>query len=179
MEQDIEILRYPIGKFTAPDKFRKGEIKRQIKEIDKLPKRLKDAVKNLSAQQLDTPYRDGGWTIRQVVHHLADSHINSYCRFRFALTEANPTILPYLEAQWAELPDAKSGDIKLSLDLLKNLHKRWIILLKLLTKEDLHRTFFHPQKNRAQPLFEVIALYAWHSNHHLAHITVLKKRRNW
>lgn len=174
-----EKLKYPIGKFTYPDKIKKSDVNKMIKEIDKLPKRLKDAVKNLSEEQLNTAYRDGGWTVRQVIHHLADSHVNSYCRFRLALTEENPTIKPYVEAKWAELPDAKSLPVKFSLDLLKNLHKRWNVLLKSLDKDQLKRTFHHPDHNKDIRLDQTISLYAWHSNHHLAHINELKKRKNW
>src|SRR5437868_448567 len=133
--QSLEQLRYPIGKYNPPDKIKKSEVKRWIKEIDKLPKRLKDAAKNLTDEQLDTPYRPDGWTIRQVIHHLADSHMNSYSRLRLALTEDNPTIKPYEEGKWAELIDAKTLPIKFSVDLLKNLHKRWVILLKSLDKD--------------------------------------------
>lgn len=176
---ELEKLRYPIGKFSAPEKIKKSEVNKMIKEIDKLPKRLKEAVKNLSDEQLDTPYRADGWTVRQVIHHIADSHINSYCRFRLALTEDNPTIKPYEESKWAELPDAKTLPVKFSLDLLKNLHKRWVMLLKSLDKDQLKRTFHHPENNKDWKLDETIAMYSWHCNHHLAHIEELKKSRNW
>lgn len=175
----LEKQKYPIGNFTAPDKFRKGEIGKCIKDIDKMPKRLKEAVKNLTDEQLDTAYRPNGWTVRQVVHHLADSHMNAYIRFRLALTEDNPTIKPYEEAKWAELNDAKSAPIKFSLDMLRNLHKRWVMLLKSMDKDLMMRTYFHPEKNRAVPLWEVTAMYGWHSNHHLAHIEELKKSKGW
>lgn len=177
--QNLDQLRYPIGKYNAPQKIKKSEVKRWIKEIDKLPKKLKDAVKNLSDEQLDTPYRQGGWTIRQVIHHLADSHMNSYTRLKLALTEENPTIKPYEQAKWAELTDGKTLPIKFSVDLLKNLHKRWVTILKTLDKDQLKRTFFHPDKQRNIPLDEFIGLYAWHSNHHLAHIENLKKTKGW
>lgn len=176
---ELEKLKYPIGKFSYPDKIKKSEVNKMIKEIDKLPKRLKDAIKNLSEAQLDTVYRPGGWTLRQVIHHLADSHVNSYTRFRLALTEENPTIKLYMEEKWAELPDAKSLPVKFSIDLLKNLHKRWVVLLKTMDKDQLKRTFYHPEKNKDIRLDQLIALYAWHSNHHLAHITELKNRMKW
>lgn len=176
---DLEKLKYPTGKYISPEKIKKSEVKRWIREIDKLPKRLKDAVKNLTEEQLDTPYRDGGWTVRQVIHHLADSHLNSQARFRLALTEDNPTIKPYLESKWAELSDAKTAPVKYSLDLLRNLHKRWVMLLKTLDKDQLKRTFFHPEHQKNVSLEATIGLYAWHCNHHLAHITELKKRKNW
>ena len=176
---ELEKLKYPTGKYIVPEKIKKSQVKKWIREIDKLPKRLKDEVKNLSDEQLNTPYREGGWTVRQVIHHLADSHINSYCRFRLALTEENPSIKPYDEAKWAELPDGKNAPIKYSLDLLRNLHKRWTMLLKTLDKEQLKKTFYHPEKNRNVPLDETIGLYSWHCNHHLAHITELKKKIGW
>lgn len=176
---ELEKLKYPTGRFSPPEKLKKSEINKLIKEIDRLPKRLKEAVKNLSDEQLNTPYRKDGWTVRQVIHHLADSHINSYCRFRLALTEDNPTIKPYEEAKWAELPDSKTMPVKFSIDLLKNLHKRWVLLLKSMDKEQLKRTFYHPEQNKALPLYQVIAQYAWHSNHHLAHIQNLKQKMNW
>jgi uncharacterized damage-inducible protein DinB len=176
---ELEKLKYPIGKFTYPEKLKKSEVNKMIKEIDKLPKRLKEAIKNLSEEQLNTPYRPDGWTVRQVVHHLADSHINSFCRFRLALTEDNPTIKTYAEAKWAELPDSKNASVKISLDLLKNLHKRWVMLLKSMDAEQLKRTFHHPEHNRDFRLDQLIALYAWHCNHHHAHIENLKKNLNW
>ncbi|MEP7170972.1 MAG: YfiT family bacillithiol transferase, partial [Bacteroidota bacterium] len=119
------------------------------------------------------------WTVRQTIHHLADSHMNAYSRFRLALTEDNPTIKPYMEAKWAELPDAKTSPVKYSLDILRNLHKRWVMLLKTLDKEQLKKTFHHPDKGRNVSLEETIGLYSWHSNHHLAHIENLKKKMNW
>jgi uncharacterized damage-inducible protein DinB len=176
---ELEKLKYPTGKYTAPEKIKKSEVKRWIREIDKLPKRLKDAVKTMSEEQLDTPYRDGGWTVRQTIHHLADSHMNAYARFRLALTEDNPTIKPYMEAKWAELTDAKTAPVKYSLDLIRNLHKRWVMLLKTLDKDQLRRTYFHPDKNASQKLDGIVGLYAWHGNHHLAHIENLKKKMNW
>ena len=172
-------LRYPTGKYERPEKFRKGETKRFIREIEKFPKRLKDAVKSLSPEQLDMPYREDGWTVRQVVNHCADSHINAYCRLRLALTESNPTIKAYDQDQWAQLVDAKTADIKFSLNMLAALHKRWGMLMRTLEKDDLLKTFHHPEEGRDMPVYELIALYAWHSNHHLAHITELKKRNNW
>jgi hypothetical protein len=171
--------RYPTGPFQRPEKFKKGETKRFIRELDRFPKRLKDAVKSLSPEQLDTPYRDGGWTVRQVIHHLADSHMNAFCRLRLALTEENPTIKPYDQDRWAQLVDSRTADIKFSLNLLAALHKRWTLLLKTLEKEEFIRTFHHPEEGRDMPLYESTALYAWHSYHHLAHITGLKERKGW
>ncbi|HKR07509.1 MAG TPA: bacillithiol transferase BstA [Bacteroidia bacterium] len=176
---ELEKLKYPTGKYIAPEKIKKSEVKRWIKEIDKLPKRLKDTVKNLSEEQLDTPYRDGGWTVRQVIHHLADSHMNSFIRFRLALTEDNPTIKPYEQSKWAELQDSKTAPVKYSLDLLRNLHKRWVMMLKTIDKEQLKRSVHHPEHNADWKLDWMIGMYAWHCNHHLAHIENLKTKMNW
>ena len=176
---DLDKQKYPIGKYFAPEKIKKSEVKRWIREIDKLPKRLKDAVKNLTEEQLDTPYRDGGWTVRQVIHHLADSHMNSFVRFRLALTEDNPTIKPYSQSKWADMTDSKTAPVKYSLDLLRNLHKRWVMMLKTLDKDQLKRMVHHPEHNTDWKLDWMIGMYAWHCNHHLAHIENLKKKMNW
>jgi hypothetical protein len=141
---------------------------------------MRAAVAGLDEPQLDTPYRPGGWTVRQVVHHVPDSHMNAYMRFHLALTEENPVIRPYFEARWAELPDAKSGPIAMSLGLLDTLHVRWVMLLGRMRDEDFARTYQHPeQPDRAIPLSEVLAMYAWHSRHHVAHITRLRERMGW
>ena len=149
-----------------------------INTIETLPSQLRKEVENLSQQQLDTPYRDGGWTIRQVVHHIPDSHINSYVRFKLALTEDNPQIKTYEEHLWAELQDTFKTPIDVSLNLLESLHKRWAILLRSLTDEQFEKTFQHPEWENIT-LSETLALYAWHSKHHLAHITELKKKMGW
>ena len=146
--------------------------------IDTLPSQLRMEVENLSEQQLDTPYRFGGWTIRQVVHHIPDSHINSYVRFKLALTENNPTIKTYEEHLWAELKDSLETPINISLTLLEALHSRWVILLRSLTDEQFEKTFQHPEWGNIT-LSKTLALYAWHSKHHLAHITELKKKMGW
>lgn len=143
-----------------------------------LPKRLRAAVDDLSAEQLDTPYREGGWTVRQLVHHLADSHLNAYARVRLALTEDWPAITPYNEALWAELSDARTGPIAPSLELLTSLHTRWVALLTSLPEEDWQRGYVHPKGGR-QTLEHVLAVYDWHSRHHLAHITSLRARMHW
>jgi len=178
-ESAPDSMRYPIGKFERPEKFRKGDTKRFIREIDRFPKRLKDAVKTLSPEQLDTPYRDGGWTVRQLVNHCADSHMNAFCRFRLALTEDNPTIKAYDQDKWGQLIDSRTADVKFSLNILASLHKRWTLLMKSFEKEDFLKTFRHPEEGRDIPLFEAIALYGWHCNHHLAHVTSLKSRKGW
>ena len=175
----LETLRYPVGKFIFPDKVSAEEISLMIKIIDELPSKLRDAVNDMSQEQLNTPYREGGWTVRQVVHHLFDSHSNSYTRMKLAMTEDNPTIKPYMEARWAELEDGKNAPVELGLNLLELLHTRWIMFLRSLTGQDLQRTFIHPENKRRQTIAQTIALYAWHSRHHLAHITELKKRMGW
>ncbi|MBK5284426.1 MAG: bacillithiol transferase BstA [Bacteroidia bacterium] len=175
----LESLRYPIGKFTFRAQIRMEEIAEMIKVIEELPAKLRNAVSEMSDDQLNTPYRDGGWTVRQVVHHLFDSHSNSYTRMKLAMTEENPTIKPYEEARWAELEDGKNAPVELGLNLLELLHKRWGIFLHSFAESDLQRTFFHPENKRSQTIAQTIALYAWHSRHHLAHITELKKRMGW
>ena len=170
--------QYPVGKFT----FTSGNSPQQrvaaIDEIAAAPQRLRSAVAGLSEVQLDTPYRDGGWTVRQVVHHVPDSHMNSYIRFKFALTENEPTIKPYDEAVWANLIDAKSAPIEPSLNLLEALHFRWVVLLRSLTDADVNRKFIHPGLGTVT-VDQYISLYAWHSKHHVAHITSLREREGW
>jgi hypothetical protein len=168
-------LRYPIGPFQydgpQTDEQRQGS----IDQIAETPARLRAAVEGLSPQQLGTPYRPGGWTVRQVVHHLPDSHLNSYIRFRLALTEDAPTIKPYYEDRWAELDDARHAPIDLSLALLESLHRRWVLLLRSLTAQDFSRTFLHPELGVVS-LDMNVSLYAWHGRHHVAHITSLRER---
>ena len=172
-------LRYPIGKFTSPASVSAEEISAFIHTVEQLPMKLHAQVKSLNDDQLDTTYRDGGWTVRQVIHHLADSHINSYIRFKLALTEDNPVIKPYFEERWAELPEAKQGEIMMSLNLIESVHHRWVIMLKAIKSDEWSRTFFHPEKNISLRLDTTLALYAWHCEHHLAHISHLKTRENW
>ena len=170
--------RYPIGKFEKSMTVTKEIRGDCIKTIETLPSQLRKAVENLSEQQLDTPYRKGGWTVRQVIHHLPDSHINSYVRFKLALTEDNPKIKAYEEHLWAELPDTFKSPIDVSLNLLESLHTRWAILLRSLTDEQFEKTFQHPEWGKVN-LSTSIAMYAWHSKHHLAHITELKNKMGW
>lgn len=171
--------RYPTGKFTAPVECTAEDIKQWINTIEELPVKLRKAVEGLSDTQLNTPYREGGWTVRQVVHHLPDSHINCYIRIKLALTEDNPTIKPYMEERWAELDEAKNGNIEMSLQLLEAIHRRMVVVMRKLSAAELDRTYYHPENKTTTPLKNVIALYAWHSNHHLAHITSLKERMKW
>jgi hypothetical protein len=169
-----------VGRFVAPTAVSAADRKGFIDVITELPARMRAAVAGLDEAQLDTPYRPDGWTVRQVVHHVPDSHMNAYVRFRLALTEDNPVIRPYHEARWAELPDARGGPVAMSLTLLDALHARWVLLLGLMRDTDFVRTYRHPeQPGRSIPLSEVLAMYAWHSRHHLAHITRLRERMGW
>ncbi|HEV2176257.1 MAG TPA: bacillithiol transferase BstA [Terriglobia bacterium] len=171
-------LRFPVGKFKWEGPITNQQRHHFIGDIEQTPARLRDAVKGLTGQQLDTPYREGGWTVRQVVHHLPDSHLNSYTRFRLALTEDAPTIKPYDEKKWAELADARTAPIEISLNLLESLHHRWAMLLRSLKTEDWARTFRHPERG-PMTLDQNLALYAWHGRHHVAHITSLRERMGW
>lgn len=175
---ELDQLRYPIGKFTPPRKLAPEDVSAWISEIETLPARLRSVITPLSAAQLDTPYRPHGWTVRQVVHHLCDSHLNSYIRFKLALTEDRPTIKPYDEQRWAELPDYTLLSVESSLQFLEALHQRWCVLLRALSAADLEREFHHPESGLVK-LKENIGLYAWHGNHHLAHITALGRRMGW
>jgi uncharacterized damage-inducible protein DinB len=174
---NLDELRYPIGHFTAPASYTAEVRAENIETLRLLPQRLRAAVAGLDAAQLDTPYREGGWTVRQVVHHVADSHANSYIRFKLALTEDWPTIKPYDEAAFAQLADAKLP-IEGSLALIEALHGRWVALLETLTEDDFQRGFTHP-KMGSQSLANALAIYAWHSHHHTAHITTLRTRQGW
>ncbi len=171
-------LRYPIGEFVYPDPFTADERLRSIERIAALPSKLTDAVRGLTDGQLDTPYREGGWTVRQVVHHLPDSHLNAYVRIKLALTEDHPTIRPYFEDRWAELPDS-SRPIGGSLELLARLHERWVGLLTALPASGFARTYYHPENDADFTLDRAVAIYAWHGDHHVAHITSLRHRRGW
>ncbi|WP_420849533.1 YfiT family bacillithiol transferase [Paenibacillus montanisoli] len=176
---DLYKHRFPIGEFEWEGEISEGQRAAWIEDINALPALLRSAVSGLSEEQLDTPYRDGGWTVRQVVHHIADSHMNSFIRFKLSLTEDNPTIRPYYEDRWAELADTKSAPIELSLSLIEALHERWSRLLGSLSEKDYCRTFFHPESKRTFRLDYNLGVYAWHGKHHLAHITELAKRLGW
>ncbi len=176
---DIELLKYPIGKFKSPLEFSRGNLLLWIQTLETLPSRIEKEVNGLSKLQLDTPYREGGWTIRQVVFHLGDSHMNSYCRFKLAMTEEKPEIRPYFEERWADLEDAKTAEVTDACAFLKTLHSRWVCFLKKLSDADWDRTFYHPESKKEFNLKTTLALYAWHSEHHLHHIIRLKERNNW
>ncbi len=170
--------RYPIGKFEAPASVTEAERASFIDQIADLPGQIRQAVSGFDDAQLDTPYREGGWTVRQVVHHVPDSHLNAYTRFKLALTEDTPTIKTYEEAQWAELPEARSAPIGVSLALLEALHQRWVLLLRVLAPSRFARCFRHPDLG-LMTLDQQVAMYAWHGRHHLAHITGLRTRMDW
>ena len=172
-------LRFPIGPFTYAGPATAEERRQRIAQIERTPEELRAAARGLSAAQLDTPYRPGGWTVRQVVHHLPDSHLNAFIRFKLALTESSPTIKPYAEARWAELGDVAGTPIEVSLRLLDALHERWVVLLRSLAPAEFERTLFHPERNATMTLDELLALYAWHGPHHTAHITRLRARSEW
>ncbi|MEO1518551.1 MAG: YfiT family bacillithiol transferase [Bacteroidota bacterium] len=175
----IEELRYPIGRFQLPMERSKMLAVGYIQAIEQLPGQMAEAVHGLSQEQLDTPYRPEGWTVRQVVHHTADSHMNSIIRFKLTLTEEYPTIRPYHEDRWAELEDGKRAPVDISLQLLASLHRRWTMMLRNMSEEDFDRQFFHPASKSSMNLYEAAAMYAWHGRHHLAQITELKKRKAW
>jgi len=176
---DSEKLKYPIGRFKAEASYSPAQVRTNIQIISAIPSKFVNLLASWPDARLDTPYRPEGWTVRQLVHHVADSHINSYCRFRLALTEDNPTIKPYREDLWAELPDARSGPVELSLQLLKFTHYRWVLLLNSLGEEELARTFYHPSSQQAVRLDTAIALYAWHGEHHYQQAFQLGMRNGW
>ena len=178
-EEELNKLKFPIGKFIKPEILTKDLLNKYISEIELFPSRLKAEVITLSGSQLDTQYRPEGWTIRQVVNHCADSHMNSLTRFKLTLTEDNPVVKPYYEERWAELADSKFIAILPALLMLEGIHIRWTILLKALDEKDLAKSFIHPEHGKEFRLDENIGVYAWHCNHHLAHIITLKNQKSW
>ena len=175
---DIEKLKYPIGKYTAPDVVTPAHISRWIAEIGSLPQRLAQVLANISAEQLAKPYRPNGWTGVQLVHHIADSHMNAYIRFKLALTEETPTIKPYEEKLWAQLPDNELP-VNISLTLLHALHQRWYATIRNLTQTDWERMVVHPEHGRKMSLWFLLGMYAWHGKHHTAHIHSLRESKGW
>jgi uncharacterized damage-inducible protein DinB len=173
-----EDLRYPVGKYQKREQVSAVQREEYIREIEALPQRLLAAVRGLDSPKLDTPYREGGWTVRQVVHHLADSHMNAAIRFRLALTEPEPVVKPYDEKAWAELLDAKSSPIELSLAILEGLHARWVTCIRAQTDDRFTLRFRHPERG-VMTIDELLGLYAWHSRHHVAHIVRLRERKGW
>jgi DinB superfamily len=169
--------RYPIGKFSYNGPLTAEQRQQCLHDIEQTPTRLRAAVARLSEQQLDTPYREGGWTVRQVTHHVPDSHMNAYIRFKLALTEDEPTIKPYMEDRWAELTDSKAPS-EVSLVLLDCIHQRWMILMRGMSDAEWKRVFHHPERG-VLTLEEVLAMEAWHGRHHVAHITSLQEKMGW
>ena len=176
---DLENLRFPIGRASIPKEIEQKDLAHWISTIEKFPQKLDALTVNLNPQQLDTPYRENGWTVRQVVHHCYDSHHNSYTRFKWGLTEDSSIIKAYFEGHWATLHDSKSAPISLSINGLKALHAKWVYLLKGLSKTDFEKSFIHPSNNEKVTLKENTGIYAWHCQHHFAHIEQLLIRKNW
>ncbi len=179
METTLEELKYPIGKYQRPETHTPELRKDWIAVLQVLPSWMDACIENLDEAQLHTPYRDGGWTIQQVIHHVADSHMNAYVRLKLALTEDNPTVKPYDEAAWAEMIDTQVVPVNISVTMLHAMHRRMVALLQRLEPEQWERTYFHPEHNRNVPIWDMVAMYAWHSKHHTAHITRLRDRMNW
>ena len=173
-----EDLRYPVGRLVQVERLSAADREEAFGVLEVAPARLRVAVSGLNDAQLNTPYRDGGWTVRQVVHHVADSHMNAYLRVRWTLTEDTPTIKPYLEKLWAELPDGRTGPVAESLALLEGVHGRFLRLLRALDESDFQRRFVHPE-GWTGSIDTIVATYAWHSRHHVAHITKLRERMGW
>ncbi len=175
----LEELKYPIGKYIKPESYTEQDLKGWIDVLAALPSWVDACIENMDEAQLQTPYRPGGWTVQQVVHHLADSHMNAYVRLKLALTEDNPTIKPYDENGWAALPDTQYTPVNISATLLHALHRRLIALLNHMQPEQWLRTYYHPALQRNIALWEMMALYAWHSRHHIEHIRGLRERNGW
>jgi hypothetical protein len=178
-KKDLENLRYPIGNYEIPNPITDAHLEKWITILEQLPQRLEALVSILTEAQLETPYRPDGWTVRQVIHHVSDSHHHSYIRFKWALTEDNPVIKPYFEKEWANLFDTRTAPIQMSLDHLKAVHAKLVYLLKGLSKQQLQRKFTHPEGNSETTLLENIGRYAWHGSHHFAHIQNLITREGW
>lgn len=172
-------LQYPIGKYQVPEVITSDDIKKWIQTIEFFPEKLEALVEDFDDGQLDTPYRPEGWTARQLIHHLADSHMNSYIRFKWTLTEDKPVIKAYFEDRWADLEDGKYDDIEMTLLLIESLHKRWASMLKKLTPDQLKRSFIHPETNKEIALDQLISIYDWHCRHHFAHLNNLALREDW
>jgi uncharacterized damage-inducible protein DinB len=173
-------FRYPIGPFETPESLTAADRSKWITDIAECATHLRAAVANLDDQQLDTPYREGGWTVRQLVHHVPDSHLNSYIRFKLALTEEDPLVRPYDENRWSQLPEARTAPVEVSLRLLEALHTRWVLVLQSMGDAEFARMYWHPEyPDGPQRLDSVLAMYAWHSRHHVAHISELRQRMGW
>ena len=173
----LESLKYPVGRFKSPESINPADRTEWIQALKTLPNDIKTVINSWNEDQINTAYRPEGWTVSQLIHHIADSHINSIVRFKLGLTEDNPTIKPYAQAKWAELSDVKQLSHEISLSILDGVHKRFVCLLENMTDEDYERTIFHPEMNVTMSLHALLAMYGWHSKHHLAHITELAKRK--
>ncbi|MEY4628719.1 MAG: hypothetical protein RLZZ595_1045 [Bacteroidota bacterium] len=171
-------VKYPIGKHQMVP-FSQEEKEARLADILFLPRMLEYAVLNLNDDQIQTPYREGGWTVNQVIHHVADSHMNAFIRFKLGLTEDNPTIKPYIQSAWGETADVTAVPVNLSITLLHSLHHRWYELLKTMTDEQWERTIYHPEQERKITLWELLLIYAWHGKHHAAHVTNLREQMGW
>lgn len=171
-------IRYPVGKFAWPEKVTEDDRRKYIASIEETPAKLRKSVAGLTEAQLDTPYREGGWTVRQVAHHLADSHMHAYIRLKMALTEKEPTVKPYDEKVWAELPDARTQPVETSVALVESLHRRMVAALKAMKPGDFQRTLHHPEHGTLV-LENYISMYAWHGRHHVGHVTGLRERMGW
>ena len=174
----MEDLRYPIGKYV-PQPFSEKQLQDWLIDIKFLPAHLENAVLNLDESQINTAYRPEGWTVKQLIHHVADSHMNAYIRFKLGLTEENPTIKTYDEAAWANLIDTQNLPVNISFTLLHALHARWVEILKGMATDDWNRTVYHPEQKKDITLWYLLGMYAWHGKHHVAHITALRQRMNW
>lgn len=170
-----DLLRYPIGKFTARDSYSAEELQDFIERIENLPREIEKVINSMTVKQLDTPYRPGGWTARQVVHHMADSHMNAYVRFKWTITESTPTIKAYDEKAWAETPETKLDPV-ISIELLKALHTKWSALLRRLSPSDFQKEFMHPETKKHMRLDRMTAMYAWHGEHHFGHLKIVANR---
>ena len=179
MNEQIEDLRYPIGRYKGPDSYDAEMLTDWLSALTYLPAWMDACIENLDHNQLQTPYREGGWTIQQVVHHVADSHLNAYVRLKLALTEDTPVIKPYLENEWVQLNDVQDIPVNVSVTMLHTLHIRMVAIMKKLEPADWQRCYFHPEHGRNIPLWEMTAMYAWHSRHHTAHIVNLRERMGW
>ncbi len=175
----MEHLQYPVGRYQKPEGYTPADMQEWIKILDVLPSWMDACIENLDERQLQVPYREGGWTIQQVVHHVADSHMNAYVRLKLALTEDNPTVKPYDEKLWAEMADTKLVPVNISVTMLHTLHRRMAVVLQNMKPVDWDRTYYHPEHNRNIPIWEMVALYAWHSRHHTEHIRQLRERMKW
>ncbi len=179
MPENIEELKYPIGRYMKPEGYNANELRSWINILKALPMWMDACIENLDVYQLETPYREGGWTIQQVVHHVADSHLNAFIRLKLALTEDNPTVKPYKEELWAALEDTKQVPVNVSVTMLHAVHRRMVALLERMTDAQWLRTYYHPEQERSVPIWEMVAMYAWHSKHHTEHIRRLRERMGW